>query len=75
MGNQWAGLKDKANFECIERSKKEKFQGVEVEKFRLSEDQLEKISKYWEQDYKQRFFRNSNPAQKLFGLQIEEDKG
>ena len=71
MGNQWAGLKDKAQFECIERARgKKKQTGTILDNdVRLSEDQMSRIAEYHE-----RFLKNSNPSAQLFNFD-EDLKG
>lgn len=77
MGNQCAGLKEKAQFECIERKERKPRMSDSIldSEIRLSEYQIDKISEYHE-----RFMKNSNPAAKLFDKEthkkiIDKDKG
>lgn len=77
MGNHCAGLKEKTNFEWIERTKgnPRSSESIFDSEVRLSESQLEKIS-----EYQERFLKVKNPAEKLFDDEthqkiIENDKG
>ena len=75
MGNQCAGIKDKAKFEWIERTRGKPRQSETIydNEVRLTEDQMSKIAEYHD-----RFLKNSNPSAILFNFDEdlkEVDKG
>ena len=67
MGNQWSGLRDKAQLDWIRgaNSKQKNTETMDTS-VRLSKDQIAKIS-----EYHQRFIKENNPTAVFFNLDDE----